>query len=265
MGHVTKMRWNDTEDWIWSAEPTHEALVSRELFDTAQAMFIKRGPTTRAPRQGRHYVLSGLLHYGLCGRRMQGQWNHGRAYYRCRFPNDYPEGDLEHPKSIYVKEEALLPGLDAWLGSLFDEDHLDGTCAALAGASEPDPEHEKREAELQAAIADCDRKIRNYRQLLDDEDTVALAAQWIAETQRERKAFERQLGKHVPGGELTPKEVKALVKALRDIVDVLADADPADKSELYDQLGISLTYDPAGSVTVKALPRGVTVRVGGGT
>jgi hypothetical protein len=63
-------------------------------------------------------------------------------------------------------------------------------------------------------IADCDRKIRNYRQLLDDEDAVALAAQWIAETQRERKALERQLGEHIPGGELTAKEVKALVDAL---------------------------------------------------
>ena len=91
-----------------------------------------------------------------------------------------------------------------------------------------------------------------------------LAAQWIAETQRERKALEQQLGQQIPGGELTAKEVKALVDALRDIVSVLAAAEPEDKSELYAQLGVSLSYDPAGSVTVKAEPRGVTVRVGGG-
>ncbi len=133
------------------------------------------------------------------------------------------------------------------------------------GASEPDPEAEKREAQLRSAIADCDRKIRNYRQLLDDEDSVTLAAQWIAETQRERRAIERQLGQHLPGGELTAREVKALVDALRDIVGVLAAADPEDKSELYAQLGVSLSYDPAGNVTVKAEPRGVTVRVGGAT
>jgi DNA invertase Pin-like site-specific DNA recombinase len=265
LGHITKQRWNDEGEWIWSAEPTHEALVSRELFDAAQAKSTKRGPTTRAPSQGRHYLLSGLLHCGVCGRRMQGQWNHGRAYYRCKFTDDYPDGAGEHPKSIYVKEEALLPGLDAWLASLFDDDHLDETCAALAGSSEPDPEAEKREAQLRAAIADCDRKIRNYRQLLDDEDSVTLAAQWIAETQRERKALEQQLGQHIPGGELTTKEVKALVDALRDIVSVLGAADPGDKSELYAQLGVSLSYDPTGNVTVKAEPRGVTVRVGGGT
>lgn len=55
------------------------------------------------------------------------------------------------------------------------------------------------------------------------------------------------------------------MKALRDIVGVLAAADPEDKSELYAQLGVSLSYDPAGTVTVQAHPRGVTVGVGGGT
>ena len=55
------------------------------------------------------------------------------------------------------------------------------------------------------------------------------------------------------------------MKALTDIVDVLADAEPQDKTELYDQLGISLAYDPDGTVTVESRPREVTVRVGGGT
>lgn len=266
LGHVTKQRWNDKDDWIWSAEPTHEALVSRELFDAVQGMFDPRKrATTRTPKAGRHYVLAGLVHCGLCGRRMQGHWSHARAYYRCKFTDEYPGGDPEHPKNVYVQEAAITPGLDAWLGSLFDDEHLDDTCAALAGASEPDPEAEKREADLRKAIGDCDRRIGNYRALLDDEDTVTLAAQWIAEVQRERTALERQLGRHVPGGELTADEVKALVRALRDIVSVLAEADPADRSELYDQLGISLHYDPAGSVSVQSHPRGVQVGVGGGT
>lgn len=55
------------------------------------------------------------------------------------------------------------------------------------------------------------------------------------------------------------------MKALKDIVTVLADTEPADKAELYDQLGISLAYGPDGTVTVESQPRGVTVRVGGGT
>lgn len=69
----------------------------------------------------------------------------------------------------------------------------------------------------------------------------------------------------MPGDQLTPEQVKALVTAFKDIVTVLSDADLADKSELYDQLGISLAYDPDGTVTVESQPRGLTVRVGGGT
>lgn len=69
----------------------------------------------------------------------------------------------------------------------------------------------------------------------------------------------------MPGGELTADEVKALVTALKDIVSVLAQAEPADKAELYDQLGVRLRYEPSGSVSVQSEPRGVTVGVGGGT
>ncbi len=149
------------------------------------------------------------------------------------------------------------PDSTSWLAELFDDDHVDDTCERLAGVSEPDPAADEREAALRAAIADCDRKLANYRALLDHEDAVTVAAAWIADTQRERKQLERQLGQHVPGDQLTPEQVKALVKALKDIVGVLAEADPADKADLYDQLGISLAYDPDGTVTVESRPRGV--------
>lgn len=148
----------------------------------------------------------------------------------------------------------------------------DGPCIGdIEPAAHPEVEEEspapvdRCEATLRAAIADCDRKLANYRALLDHEDAVTVAAEWIADTQRERKQLERQLGQHVPGDQLTSEQVKALVTALKDIVDVLADTEPADKTELYDQLGISLAYDPDGTVTVESRPRGVQVCVGGGT
>lgn len=92
---------------------------------------------------------------------------------------------------------------------------------------------------------------------------MSIAAKWISETQRERRALEAQLGQQIPGGELTAEQVKALVAALRDIVDVLADADPTAKAEVYNDLGLQLDYSPDGTVSVEARPRGVIVRVGG--
>lgn len=140
LGHITKMRWNETDQWITSAEPTHEPLVSRELFDAAQAMFNRNmRAATWTPRSGRHYLLAGRMHYAVCDRRMQGQRNHDRAYYRCKFTEDYPDGDREHPRNLYVKEAAVVSGLDRWLGSLSDDEHLDDTCDRLAGVSDPTP------------------------------------------------------------------------------------------------------------------------------
>lgn len=120
-----------------------------------------------------------------------------------------------------------------------------------------------REERLRAGIADCDRRITKYHQLLDHDIDPALAASWITEAQRERRGLEAQLGQQIPGEQLSSNQVKALVDALRDIVGTLAAADPTDKADLYRELGVTLRYDPSGTVTVQAQPRGVTVRVGG--
>jgi len=45
LGHATKLRWNTTDDWIWSREAVHEALVTREDFDCAQQL-MGAGPWT---------------------------------------------------------------------------------------------------------------------------------------------------------------------------------------------------------------------------
>ena len=194
---------------------------------------------------------------------MQGQWNRGHAYYRCKYPNDYPGTEDSHPRSISVKEAAVTPSLDRWLGQLFDDDHVDHTCDTLAGVSEPDVDAVQRKERLRAGIADCDRRIGRYHQLLDYNTDPALVASWVAEAQRERTALETQLGEQIPGEKLTSAQVKALVQGFRDIVATLAKAAPADKADLYNELGVTLRYDTTGSVAVQLQPRGVTVRVGG--
>ena len=196
---------------------------------------------------------------------MAGQQNHGRPYYRCKFPDQYGIGADRHPRNVYVEEAALTPGLDRWLGSLFDDDHLEQTCDTLAGASQPDPEQEARRAALTDQIRDCDRRLGQYQAVLDQGADPTVVAGWMAQVQRERRHLETQLGHTIPGGKLTSTQVRALVEALRDIVTVLAEADPQDKANLYGELGVGLTYHPEGRVTVEMHPRGVKVCVGGGT
>jgi hypothetical protein len=43
---------------------------------------------------------------------------------------------------------------------------------------------------------------------------------------------------------MTRDQIAAVVTALGDILDVLADADPADKVEIYSQRRLRLTYQP---------------------
>lgn len=260
------MRWNDTSEWVWSQAPIHEALVARERFDAAQAMFATN--KRRAPRraeEGRHYLLSGLLHCAVCGRRMQGQWNHGRAYYRCKYPTDYPDRGGDHPKSVYVKEEALLPGLDGWLGELFDQEHLDDTCDALAKAAEPDPDEQARRDEIRRRISALDSELDSYRAVMRNEpDAAPTIGKWIAETTQERRRLETLLGVQ-PTNQLTKDDVRALIASLRDITATLAHADPADKAAVYAEMGITVTYNQDGRVLVESRPRVVDDGVGGGT
>ena len=85
LGFTTKQRWNEPGKWIWSEHPVHEPLIDVATFERAEALRRARSATLqRSPRPTpRPYTLRGLLYCGICGRKMQGSWNNGAAYYRC--------------------------------------------------------------------------------------------------------------------------------------------------------------------------------------
>ena len=91
---------------------------------------------------------------------------------------------------------------------------------------------------------------------------------WIAEVQGERLAAEAELSACTPSAPPTLDGLREAFAGLGPMVQVLADADAADKAALYAELGISVTYDPVQRrVRAEALPVAacVTARVGGGT
>ncbi|MEO5839434.1 MAG: recombinase family protein [Acidimicrobiales bacterium] len=269
LGHESKMRWNDETAWVWSQQPTHAPLVSVAEFEAAQDVFAAGQRAAMRKERTRHpYVLSGLMRCGICQRKMQASWNNGKAYYRCKFPSEYAVAEDKHPKTVYVREIAVVPGLDEWIGTLFDDDHFDGTCAALAGASDIEPDEEPgRELVLRRQLKECEAKLAKYRALLEQQPDITIVGSWIAEVERERKRLERDLGRKPTTRKLTTNEIKALVGQLKDIVTVLAEASPEDKRAIYDELGVNLTYDPE-TKTVRAGAGALhvlRVGVGGGT
>lgn len=265
LGHESKMRWNHPTQWVRSEHQTHPAIVEPDTFETAQDIFAGAQRSAVRKERTRHpYVLSGLVCCALCGRKMQASWNHGNAYYRCKFPAEYAITENQHAKTVYVRERAIVPSLDTWIGSLFADERLAATCEALAAVSDLDPDDDPgRQLDLRRQLKECDAKLARYRALLDHDGELTIVASWIAETERERKALERQLGRKPTTRKLTEAEIKALVRQLKDIVAVLADADPEDKRAIYDELGVNLTYHPDGRVRVGAGARVLGVRVGG--
>ena len=43
---------------------------------------------------------------------------------------------------------------------------------------------------------------------------------------------------------MTRDDIAAIMAALGDLVRIIRDADPADKADLYAQLGLTMTYRP---------------------
>lgn len=95
-------------------------LVDPEVFDRVHEVFARR--RTRTPecegRQARTYALRGLLRCARCNRLMQGTWNNGEPYYRCRATaaEDHPD---DHPRNVYLRERSVMGPLTAWVRGLF--------------------------------------------------------------------------------------------------------------------------------------------------
>jgi site-specific DNA recombinase len=260
LGHETKMRWNDQDKWIWSDRPVHEPLIDVKVFEQAQVTRRAKGAADqRSPRRARHpYALRGLLYCGVCGRRMQGSWNNGKPHYRCVFLSEYAaRNKINHPASVYLLEEQLLPQLDQWLSRKFDPIAFPSTVRELEAAQPVEPPPDEA---AQREITECDAKLRQHRAALEAGADPVLVTSWMNETQAKRAAAQARLRK--PAGprrrRMTRDEITALVTALGHAMQVLKNADPADKAEVYSRLGLTLTYHPQDRrVDVEARPESI--------
>ncbi len=261
LGYETKLTWNNREQWIWSDRPTHPAIIDAATFTAAGQRLARRGPTSErlGPRNHHPYVLRSLMVHQQCGRRMQGNWNHGRAHYRCRYPQEYAVANsIDHPLAVYIREDAVLPALDGWLATAFAPARVEENLAAL-DVTQP---HISPEIDVnRAIIADCDRKLARHRAALEAGADPTLVTVWIADVQAEQAnalaALQRVAPSQVtPRRRLTRQKITELVNGLGGLLAALHDADPIDKAEVYRQLGLRLTYDhETETVLAEATPR----------
>ncbi|WP_329462086.1 recombinase family protein [Streptomyces sp. NBC_01431] len=249
LGHHTKQSWNKPDQWIWSAQPVHEPLVSLEDFKAAQAQRTSRHERRdhpRPPRTTTHpYLLRGRMRCSICRRKMQGSFNNGHPHYRCRYTAEYARTTaLDHPPTIYVREDAVLPPLDAWIAQSFAPARLDRTLHELQRSQEITLTTAPALEVARITIADCDRRIAHYRAALDRGTDPELITRWITQTQAEKAAAQRQLHEtdQAQRTVLTEDQIRELIEQLGNIHAALAAPAPEDKRQLYLALGLQLTY-----------------------
>ncbi|MEU8230493.1 recombinase family protein [Actinoplanes sp. NPDC048967] len=127
--------WNPREQWEVSPPGAHQALVSEATFVAAQHITALAVPDDANPQR---YQLTGLVICGLCGRRAEGHWAHGRARYRCR--HGYTSASDAQPhrmKTLYVREDQALAEaggqLAHHLGTTRDAIPVSGVAGQLRG------------------------------------------------------------------------------------------------------------------------------------
>lgn len=105
-GPFRTQRWASTDQWVISKQLAHPALVSEADFVAVQEITALPGPHDGGQRR---YQLVGLLRCGMCGRRLESSWSHGRPAYRCRHGHSsaHPRGpDRSH--NVYVREDTMI-------------------------------------------------------------------------------------------------------------------------------------------------------------
>jgi site-specific DNA recombinase len=271
LGHRTTMTHNPSDEWIWSNEPAHDPLITKELFEAAQRARKQRArayqrqerPTRRSGR--RPYVLRGRVKCTLCGRKMQPSAIRDRVYYRCEYKEQeaalYP--GLDHPRTINLREDIICRALDTWIARAFAPDRLTATITALSQASivaSAAQIQTPEQAQARQALKECERRLARYQAALDSGADPAVVTQWINDAQRDREAAQKKLDalptvtrkKEPP---LTADQIREITERLGDIAQRIQAADADKKEPLYEALGITITYDNATrTATVRSRP-----------
>lgn len=193
-------RWNAPSEWVWSAEPTHEPIIPRELYDAAQAVARERAGSrwgdalSRHPQARRTYRLRSFVMCGHadCGRRMAGSTVRGRVYYVCMRRPPYQTAVDGHEQRVYAPEALIMPIVGEFFASrIFGADRQDLMQAAIAATGEDDPRRQRddRLKALRRAADDLGRRLERLVRSIEETDDSGVARNLqgrISELERER-------------------------------------------------------------------------------
>ncbi len=128
------MRWKEKETWIRPGQLTHPAIVDEHHAAAAEQPLSARVRPQRTRQRATEnpYALWGLLKCGICGSTMQGSFRRsradgpGRVLHRSeiRRSRALPPELIDHPATVYARQDAIVVKVDEWTSSLASAEAL---------------------------------------------------------------------------------------------------------------------------------------------
>jgi site-specific DNA recombinase len=248
---------NPPEQWIWSEEPAHDALVSREMFEEALRRAVSRdnvvkASAARADYAPRTYLLRSFLRCGACGLRMHGRERLGVIYYTCQASRRQATlVSPDHPRMVYVREDRAVARVVEFLQThLFGPGRREGLARAL---EETDPErdgHHDEAERLRSELAEVAVRIRRQVSHLEALEADTDAGSEIRSRLRELAALKARRERELEGAERA-LAAKPDPQQAQELVDLLPQLDVhaallAEKPfrEMLAALDFRATFEP---------------------
>jgi site-specific DNA recombinase len=165
------MRWNPTTAWIYSQQLAHEALVDDHTFQQVQTRILvgaNRPDVVSKPRVSkRQYALSGLLHCGLCGRRMIGSFKQRAQPLPVHLRRRIRRGEATGPPAqpVHSRRQDHRAGRPVAVPRLRPH-NIEATLQQITNSQVADADLHRIEV-AREKIAACDTKLRRYRAALE--------------------------------------------------------------------------------------------------
>ena len=239
-------------DWI-VVRDTHEALVSREMFELVQAVrqnaAVKYTVTEKKPYT--ENILQGRVFCGCCGKNLHRQKSHGRYFYRCitndRLGKDACPGDIRYLKEADLFDTILIvirQKAGAVMGSGLYLKRQDSKIAAKKAAVDREIDQLRGETEKNQAL---------LKGLYENFVTGILTRAEYLELKEDYSGKVRTAVERVRELQAQQSELEALVKDCASLADKLAAAekDKALTARLVEQVIERVTVSGPGDVAIQ--------------
>jgi site-specific DNA recombinase len=264
-------RFAPPSQWLWSPEPAHPAIVTRQVWDAAQAMGAEHASSrdgtglSTHPAARRTFLLRSRIRCRICKKRMCGIVRRSGAgsvnvreyvYYACQHDPANPRqaaAHPDHPRVISVREDHLLTAISEFFATrVFGPDRAALLAQTLpATAAEDAARRDQQAAALRKKLRKIDaaenahaREIEQLAHL--DANTAAISAlrtriiARFTELEEERAQLNTQL---TDLDKTTPEAGDpALLGLLPILGDILTGAPTRLQQQLHAAFGLQIVY-----------------------